>query len=308
MNIATSAPPGLLITGASGLLGSALCDLAVPRWTVYGICNRYRPQIKGVRFFQVDLTRWDETGAMLRRLQPKAVIHAAAVADVAQCQRHPKRTAEINIQVPNRLAAWCAQRGVPYAFISTDLVFDGTQAPYDETHPVNPINQYGYQKAQAEKGVIKAYSKAAIFRLPLMIGVSSIFPQRKTHHFCQQMLQAIETGNPLPLFFDEYRTPVDIDSAAKGILELMDRIEGIVHMGGCTRISRYELGLMMAAAMRRSPDSLQAVSIKENRFAGSRAGDVSLNSRRAFGMGFVPSPLEAAVQQVVGQYLVISNS
>lgn len=307
MKMPSNAPPTLLITGASGLLGSSLCALTSPRWTIFGVYHRYRPQIKGVRFFQVDLTRWDQTGAMLRRVQPSAVIHAAAVADVAQCQRHPKQTAEINIQVPNRLAAWCAQWHVPYAFVSTDLVFDGTRAPYDEISPVNPINTYGYQKAQAEKGVMQAYSKATIFRLPLMIGVPSIFPQRKTHHFCQQMLQAIKAGNDLSLFFDEYRTPVDIGSAAKGILELMDCTDGIVHLGGRTRISRYELGLMMAGAMRRSPDRIQAASIKEKRFVGTRAEDVSLNSRRAFEMGYAPSPLEAAVQRVVGQFLVISR-
>ncbi len=40
-----------------------------------------------------------------------------------------------------------------FILISTDYVFDGTSAPYDERAVPNPLNKYGEQKLEAEKVV-----------------------------------------------------------------------------------------------------------------------------------------------------------
>jgi len=36
-------------------------------------------------------------------------------------------------------------------FISTDYVFDGTSAPYNEDDQTNPLNDYGLSKLEGEK-------------------------------------------------------------------------------------------------------------------------------------------------------------
>lgn len=307
MNRTAVQRPKLLVTGASGLLGGALCRLAADQWDVYGLYHDHPVQMAGIRVFQADLTRRGDVDGLLHRLEPDAVIHAAAIADVGRCQCHPDQTTEINVNVPARLAAWCSRHDVPFGFTSTDMVFDGSRAPYDEQCPVNPLNHYARQKVRAEVEVLTHYSKAVVFRLPLMIGVSPLLPLENTRHFCRQMLAAIHLGRMLNLFIDEYRTPVDIDSAATGILIMLGRVHGLVHLGGRMRISRYDLGVMMAAAMGRAPDMIQAVRIAEIPGGAERAGDVSLNSDRAIALGYMPTPLMAAVQSVVNQYLVISN-
>jgi dTDP-4-dehydrorhamnose reductase len=300
--------PPILITGASGLVGSCLCALAASRWRVFGtFCRqppRQIPKKNGVELVQIDLTHWNDTQTLLEQVQPKAVIHAAAAADVTRCQHHPEQTADINIRVPALLAAWCARHGVPFAHLSTDLVFDGTRPPYDESSRVNPLGIYAIQKARAEADVAARSAEAVIFRLPLMVGISESFG----HHFCQQMLRAIDIGDTLTLFTDEYRTPVDIRSAARGILDLTGKVEGIVHLGGTRRISRYELGVMMANAMSRSIDQIKGIPIAQSALSVPRARDVSLNSQMAFSLGYSPTALEEAVQAIVAQYLAIPST
>jgi len=39
-------------------------------------------------------------------------------------------------------------------YISTDYVFDGTSAPYDEDNQTNPLNDYGLSKLEGEKIVL----------------------------------------------------------------------------------------------------------------------------------------------------------
>ena len=121
------------------------------------------------------------------------------------------------------------------------------------------------------------------------------------------MLAAIHEGRELVLFTDEYRTPVDVQSAAEGILSLIGRHQGLLHLGGLSRVSRYALGLMMAEAMQRPSDMIRGIPLVESGLAMPRAPDVSLDSHQAFGLGYAPAPLETAVQRLVNQYLVISK-
>lgn len=293
----------LLITGAGGLLGGALCRWAADQWEVYGLFHRHRPVIPASHLVCADLTEEKNATRVLDHVAPRAVIHAAAVADVAACQADPKRTEAINVQVPARMASWCARNAIPFGFVSTDLVFDGRKPPYAENRRVNPLNNYARQKAAAESAVLENYPAALVYRLPLLIGVS----QRRGHNFSHQMLSAIRQGTPLTLFVDEFRTPVDVQSAAKGILALLDKAAGIVHLGGRARVSRYELGLMMATAMRRDPDMLRPVSVSVFPSADLRARDVSLDSRLAYALGYHPAPLPEAVQRVVDHFEIIVN-
>lgn len=293
----------LLITGAGGFLGGALCREAAGNWEVYGLFHRHRPGIPAGRLVYADLTETGNATRVLDHVTPGAVIHAAAVADVGTCQADPESTEAINVQVPARMAGWCARNSIPFVFLSTDLVFDGRRPPYSEDRHTNPLNNYARQKAAAESAVLKNHPGALVCRLPLLIGVS----RRMGRNFSHQMLIGIRRGTPVMLFTDEFRTPVDIQSAAEGILGLAGNAAGIVHLGGRTRVSRYDLGLMMAAAMGRDAGMVRPVSVTAFPSADLRARDVSLDSRRAYRLGYDPAPLDEAVRRVVDQFEIIAN-
>ena len=235
-----------MITGASGLLGDALCRLAVERWSVFGHFCHNEINIPGVVPVRADFTDPDALPAMVLNLRPRAVIHAAADSQVVRCESNPRRSRIINCHVPAHLAEICAENGMDLLFTSTDLVFDGRQAPYDENAGVNPVCEYARQKAEAEKAVLNRYAKALVCRMPLMFGLA---PHAR-HHFTVQMLASIATGRSLDLFVDEFRTPVDTVSAARGILMMIGKVSGLLHLGGRSRVSRYDLGLLMARQLK----------------------------------------------------------
>lgn len=290
--------PKLLITGASGLLGHPLCTLAARQWSVYAVFRRHRPQVDGMALIQSDLTDGERLDDLVRSIQPQAVIHAAAAAQVSECQADPENAEKINVRVPAHLAQLCSDLDIPLVFTSTDLVFDGTQAPYDENAAPAPFCVYSDQKTRAETAVLQCHPQALVCRLPLLFG----WAPYARGNFAVQMLDAIDGHRTLYLFTDEYRTPVDNHSAAQGILALLGRARGVLHLGGKTRVSRYELGARMAQAMQVAPTMLRPTRIDEVRLSYQRAPDCSLDSRRAYALGYDPAPLPEAVQRTVDQY------
>ena len=288
----------LLITGAGGLLGQALCRQAVSRWPVVGVFHSRSPKIPHIKKVHADLGQQGVLESLVKGVRPAAIVHAAAVADVARCQKEPALTETINAQVPVLLAELCAKDRIPFVFTSTDLVFDGKQAPYDENARPKPLSIYARQKARAEERVLQTWNKALVCRLPLMIGLAPRF----SSHFCSHMLYAIHEKQPLALFHDEYRTPADTESVAGGILQLLGRIHGLIHLGGRARISRHELGLMMASAMGVVPTMIKAVSLNQHPPETPRVPDVSLDSRKAYAAGYAPLPLEEGVKKVVDRF------
>lgn len=287
--------PKLLVTGASGMLAEALCPAATAEWTVYGVYHHHPVNYAGMQTLQADLSDCAGVHDLLAKVRPEAVIHTAAMSQPADCEQNQSLSEAVNVRSAIVLADWCADNQVPLVFTSTDLVFDGRHAPYAEDHPVSPICVYSRHKVQAEQAVLKRCPDALVCRLPLMFGRSA-HPQR---NFTMHIITAMQTGRSIPLFTDEYRTPVDTKSVANGLLMFLGKIRGVLHLGGYTRVSRYEMGLMIAQLLKTDPELARPVTIASLNLRAARSPDCSLDSRKAYGLGYAPAALSTALAQVV---------
>jgi len=103
--------------------------------------------------------------ALLDRLQPSAVVNAAAYTAVDRAEQEPEAAFRANAQAPAVIAQWCATHGVPMVHYSTDYVFDGLgTTPYVEDHPMAPLGVYGSSKLEGEQAVRAAGGRHLIFR------------------------------------------------------------------------------------------------------------------------------------------------
>ena len=272
----------LLITGASGFLGWNLCQVAGTEWEVHGIYDRHPLSIPDVRLERVDLTNAKLVTAAIDRIAPDAIIHAAAASSPNFCQEQPIPSAQINVTATQILAQICAGAKIPLVFTSTDLVFDGTQAPYLETDPVSPLNIYGEQKVAAEQAILAAYPQATICRMPLMFGMA---PPAATS-FIQPLLTSMRAARSLQLFVDEFRTPVSATTAAQGLLLALRHHSEIIHLGGSERISRYDFGCLLAEVFHLDSALLSPIYQRDLQMTAPRAADVSLDSHKAISLGY----------------------
>ncbi len=287
----------LLVTGASGFLGWHVCQLAQQQgWEVYGTYHTHPVEIPGVLLQRVDLKDFAELKQLLEAIQPTAVIHTAAQSKPNTCQVDPDGTYEVNVTASCNLAGLCGDRTLPYIFTSTDQVFNGQAAPYRETDPVSPLNHYGTQKVAAEVGILERYPNAAVCRMPLMFGAAPI-----ASNFLQLFAQTLRAKQELRLFADEFRTPVGGHTAAQGLLWAIAHVQGLIHLGGKERISRYEFGCLMVEVLELPTTGLRSCSQKDVPMAAPRPPDVSLDSSKAFSLGYAPPPIRAELTALKGQ-------
>ncbi len=272
----------LLVTGASGFLGWNLCQLARADWEVYGTYSQQPIEISGVNIVRLNLTDFDLVKQAIDRIAPDAIIHTAAASQPNFCQVNPDKSARINVTASGRLARICVDAKIPFVFTSTDLIFDGTKAPYKETDPVCPLNIYGEQKVAAEREILAIYPRASICRMPLMFGMA---PPTATS-FIQPWITSLHAGESLKLFVDEFRTPVSATTAAKGLLLALQLAPGTINLGGRERISRYEFGLLLAEVFGFDRSLILPIYQKDLKMAAPRAADVSMDISKALAFGY----------------------
>ncbi|MEM9922790.1 MAG: NAD(P)-dependent oxidoreductase [Cyanobacteria bacterium P01_D01_bin.50] len=284
----------LLITGASGFLGWHLCQQANQEWDVYGTYFSHTLEIPGTKLIKLNLTDLTELKKVFQEIQPSAVIHTAALSQPNYCQTNPEESLLINVTASLNIAQLCAENHISYVFTSTDLVFDGVKGFYKETDRVNPVNIYGKHKVMAEVGIMACYPEAAICRMPLMFGNAT--PTATS--FVQSFLKTLQEGKELKLFVDEFRTPVSALTAAEGLLLAIEKVQGIIHLGGKERISRYDFGRLLVDIFEIPAAKIKASRQKDVKMAAPRASDVSLDSSKAFELGYTPLSLREQLLQV----------
>lgn len=289
----------LLITGSSGFLGWHLYQVAraqggLNREQIFGTHHTRAPHPPTWQSTAIDLTDFTALKALFETIQPTAVIHTAAQSKPNLCQTDPIASHAINVTASLNLAGLCADANIPLVFTSTDLVFDGHAAPYREDDPVHPLSLYGEQKVLAEEGILERHPAAAICRMPLMFGVAPT-----ASSFLQDFFQMCDRRQVLKLFVDEFRTPVNGFDAAKGLLLALETgFQGRLHLGGKERLSRYEFGRVITEVFGLDQSLIQPAHQADVPMPAPRPPDVSMDSSRAFALGYAPQGVRQGLEEV----------
>ena len=271
----------MLITGATGALGGYLLrELARAGDAVTAWSGSRAGEWFGVPVRPVDLANADAVARAFRECRPDAVVHAAAIAGVADCHRDPERARLVNARGSGLLAELAAAAGARLVLVSTDLVFDGQRGGYAEGDAPSPLSVYGRSKVEAE-GAVLAQRRTAVARVSLLFGPTL----SGRGSFFDQQVQALRAGKSITCFEDEWRTPLDLATAARVLVALArSDFEGLLHIGGPERLSRLEVGRRLAAYLGADPGLVVAARREQAAAPEPRPRDTSLDSSRWRGL------------------------
>ncbi len=268
-------PRSVWITGAGGLIGNALAQTAKSFGSGW--------QVVGLTRTELEITNFQAVGKRFREKPPQAIIHCAAMSRSPECQSQPALARQTNTEATRHLAELAAE--IPFIFFSTDLVFDGSAGNYDELAPVNPLSIYAETKLDAERAVL-SNPKHTVIRTSLNSGASPTGDRG----FDEQIRNSWRSGQTLQLFTDEFRSPIAAEVTARAVWELLNGDErGLFHIAGSERLSRWQIGLLLA---RRWPDlqtRMEPASISQWQGA-PRPPDTSLNCAKVQSLLSFPLP------------------
>ncbi|HLV44894.1 MAG TPA: SDR family oxidoreductase [Aggregatilineales bacterium] len=257
----------LLITGASGDVGRVLSARAARRGIVFG--NFYsNPATGGGTAVRLDLRDAAATLDLVRDLQPRAIVHCAA-SDRSHDMAHTNR------QTARSVLQAARQTGARLIALSTDMVFDGSAAPYAEHAPPAPTSDYGRVKAENDALFLSSHDDCLVVRTSLVYDFTSDNWQ------CGWMLRKIAAGEKVGLFVDETRSAIWVENLAAALIELADRPEtGLLNVAGPQAVSRWALGCALLEALGYDPQSV-AEPVEAASAAPERPRDLTLSVERA---------------------------
>jgi dTDP-4-dehydrorhamnose reductase len=267
----------LLLTGASGQLGSyVLREITRSELPIVAWSGTRTGRLFGIELQPVDLADPDQVVTAFRRAAPSVVVHAGAIAAIAECRRDPFRAERVNAHATTLLAELAAQAGARLLLVSTDLVFDGEKGWYREQDLPSPLSVYARTKASAEAPVL-ALPSGIVLRMSLLFGPSIV----GRPYFFDAQVAALHEGRPITLFSDEWRTPLSLATAARALLGIVrSDFHGLLHLGGPERMSRLEMGRRLAAYLGVDGCGIVAATRDSVPAAEPRPPDTSLDCSR----------------------------
>ena len=200
---------GVLVTGAEGQLGTALCE-------------EFRALTRVVPLTRAE---WDVTFPPPAGLpEVDLVLHAAAWTNVDGAEESPQDAAAVNVGGTQHVR----ELETPLVLFSTDYVFDGRKRePYVESDAPSPLSVYGRTKLLAEAA---AGDDAWVVRTSWLYGWTST-------NFVRTMLRLGAERDEVAVVDDQRGAPTYVGHLAAAVRELLDLPRGLWHLsaaGDCT--------------------------------------------------------------------------
>ena len=231
----------ILVTGGAGYIGSHLCAyLSEHGHDVVAVDNfstGSRKNARWGRFYEADLRQPSAVEAVLKS-EPgiDAVVHLAALSDITESNAHPLLYEENNVRASRQLIELMLKAGITrIVFASSCTIYGKPSAgPMSETHPVEPVSNYGANKAAVELMLRDDYADALNFAVLRFFVVAGFVPRfglvrSRNHdrHLVPAIVNAVQRGAPaaVKVFGHDYQT-VD-GTCVRDFVHVSDVVEAI---------------------------------------------------------------------------------
>ena len=275
-----------MITGAGGLLGSALLRVMITRDI----------ECVGLGKSDLDVTDADAVNRTLQKQNPDVVFHCAAFTAVDRAESEQSSAFSVNRDGALSVALACGEIGARMVFFSTDYVFSGTkQASYSPSDAPDPISSYGRSKLAGETAILASGVEVLLIRTSWLYGSGG-------QNFLRAIIQRAREGKTLRLVNDQIGSPTWTMCLAEATLDLVGgSTSGIYHITNAGQASWYELG-REALSICRLEGEIEPISMEDWGAPASRPQYSVLDSSKAeMALGRSMSPWREALKRFLDE-------
>jgi dTDP-4-dehydrorhamnose reductase len=193
----------ILITGAKGMLGTALCPL-LEKYNIFGIDKD-----------SCDITDKSSLENITGNRDFDAIVHCAAYTNVDKAEEEKEEAFRVNASGTANAGSIAVKNKCLFIYISTDYVFDGEKkSVYAEDDATNPLGVYGKSKLEGEKIAAKI-DKHIIIRTSWLFGAGG-------KNFVSTIADIAKKKDNLSVVDDQIGSPTYTLDLAKAITSIID--------------------------------------------------------------------------------------
>ena len=244
------------VTGGTGFVGSNIVKVFAERHGADVHCpvHRFVPaDTQGFTTERLDLLDEDAVRASVAGFAPDVIVHSMILNDLGAMYADRELAWRSYVGTTETLARAADEAGAKLILVSTDWVFDGTQAGADEDTPPNPVNLYGVLKMASEQAALLSADRAAVARVSAVSGthwMRESTPRVQDGgfgYFVTSIVAALEAGRTFGVWESDNINMVATPSLASECAEVMWRIAanesatGVFHCCGAESAGRMEL-------------------------------------------------------------------
>lgn len=198
----------ILVTGANGQLGQSILEQSK---------NYKEIECFFVTRNELDITNEELINHYFEDKSFDFVVNCAAYTAVDKAEDDQENAYLVNAKATEFLAKITKQKGIPFIHISTDYVFDGTEAiPRLETDQTNPIGVYGQTKLYGENLALENNPKTIILRTAWVYS-------RFGNNFVKTMLRLFNDKDSISVVADQIGSPTNAIDLADAILTIISK-------------------------------------------------------------------------------------
>lgn len=256
-----------IVVGADGAIGAILMNsLAGAGWTAYGTSRR-----PGQDRIALDLAAVPEN---LQLPQADVCFICAGMTNQAACQDNEAASRKVNVEGTTLIARTLIARGTHVVYLSSDSVFDGLSPNQSAASPTHPRNNYGRQKAEAERAILEM-GNAAVLRMTKVLTAENAL--------LRGWIDALRQGSAVTAFSDMVMAPIPASYVTALLLAIAERSERGIFQISATRDVTYLEAARHIARRLGAPPSLVCEGKAADRHIPlyARPAHTSLDSSRA---------------------------
>ena len=263
----------ILVTGASGLLGSSILHIKKNKFKMHGLINKRNIMIDKIKFFKINNEKNLEE--IIKKEKYDVLINCVGLSDVDLCEENKKLAKITHINYVKKISNICFENKIYLIHISTDHLFDGKKKYYSELSNPEPINYYAKTKIKSEQ-IIKSKLKKYLIIRGNFYGWGTSY--RKS--FSDWIYETLSNNKKINLFTDIFFTPLYLRDFINIIFKLIQKKKnGIYNVSGSERISKYNFGIKLAKIFNLDKDLINKIKIAQHKIT-KRPKDMSLNSKK----------------------------
>lgn len=247
----------ILITGSTGLLGPYLMDWFAED-SQYGdeqIFGVARTPKSGGNLV-CDLTSKAYTQKTMDEVNPRIIIHAAALTNIDKCEKSPELAIQVNVEATRNIVQTMPP-DCRLIYISTDMVYSGNAVPHCEySISESPLNMYGLSKYLGEFEAMKAKNS-----LVVRTNIYGRSRTQKSSSLADFILAGLHGNQPLPLFNDVMFSPLHVRTLSQMVAELANmKVNGVHNLGCRGGCSKLGFGILLAQTLGLPTNTIRSVA------------------------------------------------